>query len=826
MSKKRRFLSFFMAFAVFAALAPWSSVKASASYSGTFNFDEDGKFTVMQITDIQSGTDVPSRVTTALSNAIARYKPDLAVFTGDNVIESIVSESNYRSVVNAIVAPLNNTNTKFAVTFGNHDDEGPGAPDKSEQYEYYKSVGGSNFVDHDVSALSGVGSGAIPIYANGQSSGDPAYQVYLMDSGSDPSTGSYDACYTDQINYYIQKSETYPDVPSLWFQHVIVPDIYSRCLTTTDNGTGVSFTGSGSFSGSKWYLNTARINWSACSSASISDIYNEAPAPCTTSLYEAAAHRSSPSYGSKTLYEAWRDFGNLKGAYFGHDHLNEFTMTTADGIDLGYGECSGLYKTLGVYAYNDNNPGVSIYELDIGGDYTTSYVAESDLSAPVVDPSAPTGSWRFYAETTSNGLTYGFDNGTTNDVYIRMYSRDNATGDLLYQSADLTGTESGGKSGSISATNVPTTNKITSLQIILPSGADQWGCARVRVFYTPIGGSEQEIWDYNPNETSFDEGSHVETNITWFQTNNRNITFNGNGFTGGFMSAMNMVYGTTGHLKANGFTKAGYTFAGWSTSSTGNVVYADEAVYSMGTANATLFAKWTANSYTVGYSGNGSDAGVTESSVHTYDTAKPLTLNEFTRTGYTFEGWATKEDGGVEFTDGQSVTNLAASGSVLLYAVWSFDGVALTAKTDSTTVIDETAGLIYGLAPGMTKAEFESGFVDVLGNGRLEYISESGGFGTGTKVELIANATGEVIQTYTIVIFGDVNGDGAITGIDAGIIVNVENYMVSWDAITNAAMIKAGDVNGDGSVTGIDSGIVVNAENYVVILDQTTGLAV
>ena len=124
---------------------------------------------------------------------------------------------------------------------------------------------------------------------------------------------------------------------------------------------------------------------------------------------------------------------------------------------------------------------------------------------------------------------------------------------------------------------------------------------------------------------------------------------------------------------------------------------------------------------------------------------------------------------------------------------------------------------------GITQNEFENGFVSITGNGRLVYNSANGTLGTGTKVDLIDNATNDILQTFTIVIFGDVNGDGIINGIDAGIVVNIENYSAVWDSVTDAAFIRAADVNGDGVVNGIDSGIMVNSENYVTHISQVTG---
>lgn len=48
--------------------------------------------------------------------------------------------------------------------------------------------------------------------------------------------------------------------------------------------------------------------------------------------------------------------------------------------------------------------------------------------------------------------------------------------------------------------------------------------------------------------------------------------------------------------------------------------------------------------------------------------------------------------------------------------------------------------------------------------------------------------------------------------------------MTAWDAIADAALIKAGDINGDGNINGLDAGIAVNVENYLAEINQATGL--
>ena len=60
----------------------------------------------------------------------------------------------------------------------------------------------------------------------------------------------------------------------------------------------------------------------------------------------------------------------------------------------------------------------------------------------------------------------------------------------------------------------------------------------------------------------------------------------------GEMSAQTIASGSSANLTACTFTKTGWTFAGWAETSGGDVVYANQASYTMGTSNVTLYAKW------------------------------------------------------------------------------------------------------------------------------------------------------------------------------------------------------------------------------------------
>ena len=81
-----------------------------------------------------------------------------------------------------------------------------------------------------------------------------------------------------------------------------------------------------------------------------------------------------------------------------------------------------------------------------------------------------------------------------------------------------------------------------------------------------------------------------------WSSNSRTVTFNGNGNTGGSMTSQTAFVPTP--LTTNGFTRAGFTFTGWNTIANGSGTgYGNQASYPF-TANATLYAQWSANPLT------------------------------------------------------------------------------------------------------------------------------------------------------------------------------------------------------------------------------------
>ena len=159
-------------------------------------------------------------------------------------------------------------------------------------------------------------------------------------------------------------------------------------------------------------------------------------------------------------------------------------------------------------------------------------------------------------------------------------------------------------------------------------------------------------------------------------------------------------------------TKTGYTFGGYysGTNGGGTQYYTASGVSARTcdlTSATTLYAKWTGYTYYVKYNSNGG-SGTMGNSTHVYGTSKALSKNVFTRTGYTFAGWATSSSGAKAYSDGQSVSTLttANGGTVNLYAVWTANKYKISFDTQNATAAGTTsAGVTYKSAlPSITVA--------------------------------------------------------------------------------------------------------------------------
>ena len=202
---------------------------------------------------------------------------------------------------------------------------------------------------------------------------------------------------------------------------------------------------------------------------------------------------------------------------------------------------------------------------------------------------------------------------------------------------------------------------------------------------------------YNSTTKAFYTGNTTKA----YHINNASITFNvasnsgtisgtsplyvKKGSTGIYTGIRNTTAGTIPTA-----TKTGHDFTGWWTSATGGtkIINADKSVVASVsgwtdsnknwqiTSNQTLYAQFSAKTFTVSFNGNGGSGGQTgTNATATYGQAMPaISTTAPTRTGYEFMGWYDKADytQGTKYynADGTSAKTFDKFTPLKLYAGW------------------------------------------------------------------------------------------------------------------------------------------------------------
>lgn len=126
----------------------------------------------------------------------------------------------------------------------------------------------------------------------------------------------------------------------------------------------------------------------------------------------------------------------------------------------------------------------------------------------------------------------------------------------------------------------------------------------------------------------------------------------------------------------------------------------------------------------------------------------------------------------------------------------------LVAKAGTTGVVDSANKYVYGVAVGTTAADY----FEATNGGTLEWAvgDASSVDGTGATVTL-KDASGAVVDTYTLIIFGDLNGDGNVDSTDSATIMQ----SVARIAELTEIQTFAGDLNADGNCDSTDSASIM-----------------
>ena len=220
-------------------------------------------------------------------------------------------------------------------------------------------------------------------------------------------------------------------------------------------------------------------------------------------------------------------------------------------------------------------------------------------------------------------------------------------------------------------------------------------------------------------------------------------------------------YTVEGYYLESGCTNKVATTAGALQASKGSLTDASNKwIYD--DTDAKLYTKWTANTYTIAFNANdaqyvGTATGSTASVSATYDQNVTLTANGFSRTGYTFAGWATTPTGVVTYTNSQTVTkpNLTATpgGTATLYAKWTGRTYTVTFNARGGSSLSPasktvTMGATYGTLATVTPpaGKVFSGWYTSAGGGTL--VESTTQVTTASDHTLYAHYATSVLQKY------------------------------------------------------------------------------
>ena len=332
--------------------------------------------------------------------------------------------------------------------------------------------------------------------------------------------------------------------------------------------------------------------------------------------------------------------------------------------------------------------------------------------------------------TSSKTITYGSKYGD-----LPTPTREGYTFEGWYTGTNGTGTKITSSSTVTNTANHTLYAKwtINSYYIDLNTYLDgeKYEASRIKVNLT-VGGSNKgyisDYWTTHPYGTSwsinglqidgvnlsYTASGTVGASTTYIPINFYTLTIARNNTSYGTTSASSVIvrdgtsYWTSGatltlgdgrKVTASPTAATGYStsFSSWSPSS---------AMISGGARTVTANFSRTGNTYYVAYNGNGNTGGSTATSTHRYGTASALRANGFVKNyrmsygsktlSWTFRNWNRNSSGtSTSYSNGQSVTNLATSGTVTLYAQWSLSKTGKVTATGNSLNMRKGPGAGY-----------------------------------------------------------------------------------------------------------------------------------
>lgn len=296
-------------------------------------FNENGKFTIMVATDIHEKADVTSAKAkkrmrdgrVLMETALDKIKPDLVVLLGDIFTNRENEEpfADFRAAIKRVAQPMIDRGIPFAISLGNHDHDGL---QTAKQVEMYKELEGC-LIDNADPNITGNANYNLLVYSH--DGAKPVFNLWFIDSNNhyeDLSVSKYDIVHRDQIEWYEKTALALKEqnggkvIPALVFQHIPVIECYRLLRKAKLWERPWAVRGEGAFSKNYYVLKEGVEGYLG-------------QGPCTPDI-------------DCGQFKSWKKIGDVVGAYFGHDHLNDYNGQV-EGIYLG--QC----KTASFRVYTD-----------------------------------------------------------------------------------------------------------------------------------------------------------------------------------------------------------------------------------------------------------------------------------------------------------------------------------------------------------------------------------------------------------------------------------------------------------------------------------------
>ncbi len=288
----------------------------------------NGKFRIMTLGDLHDKFNSDEKLHrkkredmhNLIKMGILALKPDLIVLLGDTLTQKDETEdfSVYKESLRDILKPILDSGIPFCYVLGNHEHD-PGQEDKIvEAYGEFPSMVGVN----DTTAPRGNFNTNILI--KNSAGTEDIFNLWFIDSNNlvkDGENTYYDWVHEDQIEWYENKAQSIKDahggktIPAIVFQHIPVMEEYELLRPAKIYEYPLCVEGYGKLSSNKYMLKDG-----------VDGYLGEGP--CTP----------MENHGQ---FASWKKVGDVVGAFFGHDHLNDFTGKV-DGIMLGQNKTSGF----------------------------------------------------------------------------------------------------------------------------------------------------------------------------------------------------------------------------------------------------------------------------------------------------------------------------------------------------------------------------------------------------------------------------------------------------------------------------------------------------